>query len=112
MGKLTYDSTMTADFDDRVLAHVQVVIGAKLRRGESFYFSWRDDPASGNGRSTIWLHPGIPVAFKYFGGRTPTLNREWIEALMDTANSSSGLRIVPEPQAGHAGSAPARSQEE
>ena len=97
MGKLTYDSTLTADFDDRVLAHIQVVIGAKLRRGESFYFSWRDDPQAGDGRSTIWLHPGIPIAYKYFGSRSPTLNREWIEALMATANSSGGLQIVPEP---------------
>jgi hypothetical protein len=112
MGKLTYDSTMTADFDDRVLAHVQVVIGAKLRRGESFYFSWRDDPAAGNGRTTIWLHSAIPIAFKYFGGRSPTLNRDWIEALMETANSSSGLRIVPEPPMGAANGTPLRSQEE
>ncbi|MDJ0348886.1 ATP-dependent DNA ligase [Cryobacterium sp. PH29-G1] len=97
MGKLTYDSTLTADFDDRVLAHIQVVIGAKLRRGESFYFTWRDDPQSGAGRSTIWLHPAIPIAFKFFGSRSPTLNREWVEALMSTANSSGGLHIVPEP---------------
>ena len=97
MGKLTYDSTLTADFDDRVLAHIQVVVGAKLRRGESFYFTWRDDPQAGDGRSTIWLHPGIPIAYKYFGSRSPTLNREWIEALMATANSSGGLRIVAEP---------------
>jgi hypothetical protein len=99
MGKLTYDSTMTADFDDRVLAHIQVVIGAKLRRGESFYFTWRDDPQSGDGRSTIWLHPSIPIAYKYLGSRQPSLNREWIEALMATANSSGGLQVVPEPSA-------------
>ena len=97
MGKLTYNSTLAADFDDRVLAHIQVVIGAKLRRGESFYFSWRDEPQSGEGRSTIWLHPAVPLAFKYFGGRAPSLNRSWIEALMVTANSSGGLQIVPEP---------------
>ena len=98
MGKLTYDSTLTADFEDRTLAHIQVVVGAKLRRGESFYFTWRDDPQAGGGRSTIWLHPGIPIAYKYFGSRSPTLNREWIEALMATANSSGGLQIVPEPR--------------
>ena len=97
MGKLTYDSTLVADFDDRVLAHVQIVIGAKLRRGESFYFTWRDDPQVGDGRSTIWLNPGIPLGYKYFGSRSPSLNRDWIEALMVTANSSGGLRIVPEP---------------
>jgi len=98
MGKLTYDSTMTADFDDRVLAHIQMVIGAKLRRGESFYFSWQDDPAVGDGRSTIWLNPGIPLAFKYFGGRAPKLNRDWIESLMVSANSAGGLQLVPEPK--------------
>ncbi|MDY7541863.1 MULTISPECIES: ATP-dependent DNA ligase [unclassified Cryobacterium] len=97
MGKLTYNATVTADFDDRILAHIQVVIGAKLRRGECFYFTWRDDPSGGDGRSTIWLHPAIPLAFKYFGGRSPSLNRDWVEALMLTANSSGGLQLVPEP---------------
>jgi len=99
MGKLTYDSTLNVDFDDRVLAHIQVVVGAKLRRGEPFYFTWRDDPKSGDGRSSIWMHPGIPISFKYYGSRSPSLNREWVEALMVTANSSGGLQIVPEPRA-------------
>ncbi|KFF58848.1 ATP-dependent DNA ligase [Cryobacterium sp. MLB-32] len=97
MGKLTYDSSLTADFDDRVLAHIQLVIGTKLRRGESFYFSWRDDPLAGGGRSTVWLHPGIPLTFKYFGSRVPSLNREWVEALSLSANSSAGLQVIPEP---------------
>lgn len=43
MGKLVYDSTFTAEFDDRLLTHLQIVIGMKLRRGESFMFSWKDD---------------------------------------------------------------------
>lgn len=97
MGKLTYDSTLTVDFDDRVLAHLQLVIGAKLRRGESFYFSWRDDPAVGDGRSTLWLHPTIPLHFKYAGGRAPSINRAWIDLLMSSANSPSGLHLMPEP---------------
>jgi hypothetical protein len=97
MGKLTYDSTLTADFDDRVLAHLQVVIGAKLRRGESFHFTWRDDPSLGEGRNTLWMDSAVPLAFKYNGGRPPSLNPAWIEALMLTANSTGGLRIVAEP---------------
>jgi hypothetical protein len=97
LGKFTYDSTLVVDFDDRVLAHLQVVIGAKLRRNESFYFSWRDDSAVGDGRSAVWLHPSIPVMFKFHGGRIPSINRAWVEDLMATANSSAGLRIVPEP---------------
>ena len=46
---------MEIQFDDRVLAHVQIVMSAKLRRGENFFFSWRDSPAVGDGRSAIWI---------------------------------------------------------
>ena len=97
MGKFTYDSTLVVDFDDRVLAHLQIVIGAKLRRNESFYFSWRDDSSVGDGRSVVWLHPAISLVYKFHGGRPPSINRSWIEELMSTANSAAGLRIVPEP---------------
>lgn len=100
MGTLTYDSTLSADFDDRVLAHLQIVIGAKLRRNEAFYFTWKDDASIGDGRSVIWIHPTIALAFKYFGSRPPVLNREWIDELMTHANSPNGLIIVPEPQGG------------
>jgi hypothetical protein len=96
VGKLTYDSTLVVDFDDRVLAHLQVVIGAKLRRGECCYFSWTDDPAVGNGRSTIWLQPCVPLVFKYYSRPQP-LNMAWVEAMMLTANSTTGLRVVTEP---------------
>ena len=97
MGKFTYDSSITVDFDDRALAHIQIVIGAKLRRGESFYFSWRDDPLVGGGRSTVWVHPGISLIYKYFGSKIPSLNRDWVEALTMSANSANGLQIVTEP---------------
>lgn len=98
MGTLSYDSSFTADFDDRLLAHLQIVIGAKLRRNESFYFSWKDDARVGDGRTTIWLHPGIPLVYKYFGSRMPSINRAWIEALTVAANTPGGLQIVPEPE--------------
>jgi len=97
LGKLTYDSTLVANFDDRMLAHLQVVIGAKFRRGESCQMSWVTDHAEGSGRNVIWLDPAIPLGFKYDSARAPLLNRAWIEALMTTADSAGGLRIVPEP---------------
>ena len=97
MGKLLYGmSGIEIGFDDRVLAHLQVVIGAKLRRNESFYFSWRDDPAIGDGRSTIWLSDSIPLYFKYSGGRAISLNREWIESLVASSNSGQGLQLSEE----------------
>lgn len=97
MGRFTYDSTVKVDFDDRLLAHLQVVIGAKLRRGESFHFTWIDDDSTGDGRTTVWIHPHSPLAYKYFGKRAATINRHWIEQMMLAANSVSGLHIVPEP---------------
>ncbi|PPG99373.1 hypothetical protein C5C33_17935, partial [Rathayibacter sp. AY1H3] len=70
MGKLLYGASgVEIEFDDRTLTHVQIVIANKLRRRESFFFSWRDDPAVGDGRSSIWLDPSVPLYFKYFGGR-------------------------------------------
>ena len=97
MGQLIYASTFEARFDDRVLAHLQIVIVAKLRRQESFAFSWSKPREEGSGRASLWLHPAIPLVFTFHGGRTPTISRPWIDALMSSANSSGGLRIVPEP---------------
>ena len=98
MGKFTYENSVRIDFDDRLLLHLQTVIGNKLRRSESFFFSWRDDPSVGDGRSAVWLHAGSAMSFKYYGSRTPRLNRMWLEALAFTANSPSGLYVVPEPE--------------
>jgi len=97
MGKLTYERTVKVDFEDRTLAHLQVVIGSKLRRGEAFYFTWRDDPSIGDGRTSIWIHPRCALSFKFFGSRSPRLNAAWVDALAETANSPSGLYVVPEP---------------
>ena len=98
MGKLLYgDSLVEIQFDDRALAHLQIVIGAKLRRRESFFLSWRDDPSVGDGRSSIWIDAAIPLYFKYFGGRLPEINREWLELLTQSAHSSHGLQLMDEP---------------
>jgi len=95
MGTLTYDG-MFVRFDDRVLAHVQIVIVQKLRRGESFLMSWRDSDSVGDGRSSIWLDRSIPLYFKFAGGHTPDLNREWIAALALSADSPRGLIVTSE----------------
>ncbi|MFG6443891.1 ATP-dependent DNA ligase [Microbacterium sp. P06] len=99
MGKFMFEGQLKADFEDRLLSHLQTVIGAKLRRGESFHFTWKDDLSIGNGRTSIWVHPSSVLTYKYYGGRQPALNRAWIDALMYTANSPRGLYVVPEPTA-------------
>lgn len=113
MGKFIYEGTVKVDFDDRMLSHLQIVIGAKLRRGEPFHFTWKDDASIGNGRTTVWVHPQCSLVYKFYGGRTPRINPAWIEALMFVANSPAGLHVVPEPADGsaaeqaHAGITPA-----
>lgn len=99
MGTLSYDSSLKAEFEDRLLAHLQIVISAKLRRQEAFHFSWKDDASIGNGRTTIWIHPSVPLVYKFFGSKTPMINGAWIDGLMTAANSPGGLHIVPEPAA-------------
>ena len=96
MGTFKYDSTLTAEFDDRLLAHLQIVISAKLRRREGFYMSWREPTASGSGRVSIWLDPGIPLMFRYENARALTINRDWLDALSESSNSASGLIITEE----------------
>lgn len=96
MGKMFYGQTIEVTFDDRVLAHLQLVIGLKLRRAESFFFSWRDEQSVGDGRSVIWLDPSIPLVFRYTGGRMPKINREWLEALTISSNSAQGLQLSEE----------------
>lgn len=100
MGKFIYDSTTKVDFEDRLLAHLQLVIGAKIRRGEGFHFAWKDDVSIGDGRTVVWVHPGLSLVYKFYGSRRPGINRAWVEALMYTANSATGLYAVPEPPEG------------
>jgi hypothetical protein len=99
MGKLIYGSAGTAiEIEDRALAHIKVAILAKLRRDEKFAMSWQHGPEGGGGRSTIWLHPSIPLQFVFNGSRQPSLNRAWIDELLVTANSAGGLQLLPEPE--------------
>ncbi len=104
MGRFSYGNGLSkVEIEDRGLSHLQHVMGSKLRRGEGFFFTWADDISIGSGRRTVWIHPTADLKFKYHGSRTPSLNREWLEALMQVANSPSGLRLIPEPAEGSPG---------
>lgn len=98
MGRLIYDSALEADFDDRTLAHLQIVMGQKLGRNEAFFFSWKDSQGVGDGRTSIWIHPTISLRFKYLGGRPPAINPEWIRSLIADSHTPAGLRVTPEPE--------------
>ncbi|QDE35588.1 ATP-dependent DNA ligase [Microbacterium foliorum] len=100
MGKFVYEGGHKVEIEDRALTHLQLVMTAKLRRGEPFTFTWREDVSVGGGRTTVWIHAGSSMSFKFYGSRQPPINRAWVDALAFTANAPSGLYLVPEPAEG------------
>ncbi len=100
MGRIEYDGGGShIPIEDRALAHLKVVVATKLRRNESFTLSWKHGEGDEPGRSTIWLHPSIPIRFVFEESDPPELNRNWIERLMHSANSSGGITLVDEIEA-------------
>ena len=105
MGTIYYGGGATPiHIEDRALAHLKVVIATKLRRGESFTLSWRHADDEPRGRTTVWLHPSIPLRFVFDDPEPALLSRDWIEELANSANSSGGIMLVPE----HMDAAPAQ----
>lgn len=97
MGTIYYGGSATPiHIDDVALAHLKVVVSTKLRRGESFTVSWKHPDDEPRGRSTIWLHPSIPLRFVFDDPEPAELSRSWIEALAQSANSSGGITLISE----------------
>jgi hypothetical protein len=97
VGTIYYGGSATPiHIDDRALAHLKVVIATKLRRSESFTVTWEHPEDQPRGRSTIWLHPSIPLRFVFDDPEPTELSRAWIEELASSANSSGGITLVAE----------------
>jgi len=94
MAKLFYGTTPEPiEIDDRMLAHVKVVVATKLRRGESFTLSWTHRADEPTGRSTIWLQPAIPLRFVFDSEQPEALDQDLLKRLANDANSSRGLSL-------------------
>ena len=97
VGTLYYGGSATSiHIEDRALAHLKVVIASKLRRHEAFTVSWPHSEDQPPGRTTIWLHPSIPLRFEFDEPEPPPLKREWLEELANSAHSTGGIVLVPE----------------
>lgn len=90
---LVYNGRMSLPLDDRILAHLQVVVVSKLRRRESFALTVTLDGSE----VVSWIGPATPLEFVYSGNRRPLLNRAWLEQLAESASSNRGLVVLPEP---------------
>ena len=94
MGKLLYGGRdRSFDIDDRLLAHLRLVIMNKLRRAEPFMYHHVDAHLT----TSLWIHPSVPLVLHFYGSRAPMLNPAWVDELMRGANSAQGLYLTPEP---------------
>jgi hypothetical protein len=93
MGTLQYGQR-SYKVEDRLLAHLQVLISIKLRRRENFFVSWPKSTMEGSGRVSIWVDNGVPIACEYDGSKAPAIQREWVESMVEAASSSLGLQIT------------------
>ncbi len=97
MGLIYYDGADNPiHIEDRALAHLKVVVSTKLRRNESFTLSWAHPAGGAPGRTTIWLHPSIPLRFVFDHPESIELRAEWIAAMANSANSSGGITLLTE----------------
>jgi hypothetical protein len=97
VGKFIYGTNgYELELDDRALAHLKVAMFSKLRRNESFSFSWQVDVDGGSGRHSIWISPSSMIHFQFFGSRRPALNRRWIKEMITAANNGD-LMLMNEP---------------
>ena len=106
MGYLYYGSdTQAISMPDRMLAHVKVLAATKLRRNESFTITWRHTDDEAPGRTTLWLHPAIPLRFTFSTVDAEKIAGPLLQRLAAEASSSGGLNLdarlftlEPEPQ--------------
>jgi hypothetical protein len=93
MGFLVYDQTRSIAVEDRVLAHLQIVIVDKLRRHENFGLNLRVE----NHLVTMWVTCSTPLQFVYEGSRQARINYPWVELLAGEASLTGTLVLLAEP---------------
>jgi len=97
MGTLVHGYRVAGyDIEDRKLSHIQMLVGMKLSRGESFYLSWQRPPREGSGRVSVWVSTFTPLQFRFLSRRHPEINREWLEYMMVSSFGPRGVIVVDE----------------
>ena len=103
MGQFFYANAPDGfDIDDRALTHLRIVIYAKLRRNESFGFSWDNMQGICVERTSVWPNALVPLRFSFASGELLTVNRSWLEQLTQSADTPAGVHLSPEPSTSRA----------
>jgi hypothetical protein len=98
VGYIYYGSSeYQVEVDDRALAHLKIAILSMLRSGHSVAFSFENSAAIGGGRETLWINPTSDLRFLFHGSRPPRVNEAWVKAILETAKSPTGMRLMDEP---------------
>lgn len=91
MGRLFYTPESSFDIDDRLLAHLRIVMTNKLRRSEGFMLQV---PTLNGGHASLWISPHNSLIIQFFGGRAPQIDHELIDKLIHDASSADGLTLT------------------
>ena len=95
LGTLFYGAgRLPIRIDDRILAHVKAVVTSKMRRGEGFLISWTDSAEVGHGRSSVWVHPGCDLHYKFDGGKPPKLDPVLLEEMNIESIQARGIELT------------------
>jgi hypothetical protein len=101
MGRFVYGGSDSNAFtiDDRTLAHLELAIGTKFRRGEAFILTLRGrELPSGHGYREFWMHPAVWMHFHIERPEAARpLNPAWVAAMVAAASTDRGLSLVREP---------------
>jgi hypothetical protein len=102
MGQFIYGGSTSTTFtvDDRTLAHLELAISTKFRRGESFLLTLRGkELPAGSGSREFWMHPSIWMQFRIDRPEAAgPINTAWVAAMVAAASSERGLSLIREPQ--------------
>jgi hypothetical protein len=106
MGTLEYGPDQF-EFDDDILAHVQLTVASKLRRGERFFMSWRLATFQGSGRHALWIDSGVPLRIRFNEADPQPIDQDRLNRLLATSLLPTGMNIdrpvpaspAPEPPA-------------
>lgn len=94
MGKLTYGAIQREiTMDDRILAHIEAVTLARLRRRNAFALRWTETVDVGDGRRTIWIHENADLYFEYDSAADVELDRDLLDRLAVAADSNGGINL-------------------
>ncbi|MFE5670305.1 hypothetical protein ACFQ58_01720 [Agromyces sp. NPDC056523] len=95
MGTLYYSAAQyPIRIDDDTLASLKVVLERRLEAGLGMTLSWSE---AGFGRSSVWLHPTIPIRLHVDDAVSQTAAQDDVDAMMLEVEQSGGI-VLPDGQ--------------